>query len=56
MNYIVLFLVLQSSLRGKERAVCFAFIVLLMTCYCISSVVLPEGAVGWSAVCVCGFY
>ena len=32
----------------------FAFIVLRMSCYCKCSVTLPHGAVGWSAVCVCG--
>ena len=29
----------------------FAFIVLRMSCYRKSSVDLPQGAVGWSAVC-----
>ena len=37
--------------RKRERVGCFAFIVLRMSCYCKSSVTLPRGAVGWSAVC-----
>ena len=43
------FLVLQSSWGGGgggERAGCFAFIVLRMSCYCKCSVDLPHGAVG----------
>ena len=48
--------ILMSSLPGwvsriDERARCFAFIVLLMSCYCKYSVTLPHGAVGWSVVC-----
>ena len=37
-----------------ERAGCFPFIVLRMSCYCKCSMTLPHGAVGWSAVCDCG--
>ena len=38
----------------EERAGCFAFVVLRMSCYCICSLALPYGAVGGSAVCDCG--
>ena len=48
---LCVFVVLQSSKRGR---VCFPFIALRMSCYCICSVNLPHGAVGWSAVCDCG--
>ena len=41
-------------LEDKERAVCFAFIVLQMYCYCECSVSLRDFALGWSAVCDCG--
>ena len=40
--------------RKRERAGCFAFIVLRMSCYCKWSVTPPHGAVVWSAVCDCG--
>ena len=46
-------LVLQSSWRGK-KAGCFAIIVLQMYYYYKYSVILPQGAVGWSAECDCG--
>ena len=42
------------SLKTKRGLVAFAFIVLQMSCYCISSVVLPRSTVGWSAECDCG--
>ena len=51
---LINYLVLQSSLRWSERACCFAFIVFCMYCYCKCSVVLPHGAMGWSAMCDCG--
>ena len=53
MHYIVSFLVF-NHLEEEERAGCFAFVVIGMSCYCICSVVLPYGAVGSSAVCDCG--
>ena len=40
-----------NHLEEEEKAVCFAIIVLQMFCYCKSSVVLPHGIVGWSALC-----
>ena len=40
--------------RLEEKAGCFAFIVLQMSCYCKCSVALPHGVMGWSAVCDCG--
>ena len=43
-----------NHLEEEDRAGCFAFIVLRMSCYCKCSVTLPHGAVGWSAVCDCG--
>ena len=47
-------LCVHSSLHHekKDRAGCFAFNVLQMSCYCKCSVALPHGAVGWSAVIV----
>ena len=33
-------------LEEEERAGCFAFVVLQMSCYCKWSVTLPHGAVG----------
>ena len=41
----------SSHLDEDKRAVCFAFIVCLMSSYCKCSVTLPHCAVGWSAVC-----
>ena len=38
----------------RKSELCFAFIVLRMSCYCKCSVAIPRGAVGWSAVCDCG--
>ena len=46
MHYFV-----SIHLEEEEKAGCFAFIVLQMTCYCKCSMALPHGAVGWSAVC-----
>ena len=57
MHYYVSFLVLQSfwrereGERERERDGCFTLIVFLMYCDYYSSVALPRGAVGWSAVC-----
>ena len=44
-----------NHLEEGERAGCFAFIVLRKSCYCKCSVTLPHGALGWSAMCDCGF-
>ena len=52
MHYFVSFLVF-NHLEEEARAGCFAFVVLRMSCYCICSVSLPYGVVGWSAVCDC---
>ena len=41
-------------LNGKDKAGCFPFIFLNMICYCKYSVALPNGALGWSAMCDCG--
>ena len=41
-------------LEEEDKAGCFAFIALQMSCYCNCSVALPHGVVGWSAVCDCG--
>ena len=51
MHYFASFLVLQSSLRGREAG-CFAISVLQMYefCYYICHVALPYGALGWYAV------
>ena len=40
-----------NQLEDEERAGCFAFIVLRMSCCCKSSVTLPHDVVGWSAFC-----
>ena len=46
--------VLSSFAIILKTAVCFAFIVLLMSCYSKYPVALLHGAVGWSAVYDCG--
>ena len=51
MHYFVSFLALKTPSRGRERAGCFGFIVSRMSCYCQCSVALPQGPMGWSAVC-----
>ena len=43
-----------NHLEDEERAGCFVFIVLQMSCCCKCSVVLPRRVVGWSAVCYYG--
>ena len=43
-----------NHLDEEEGTGCFALIVFLMSCYCLSSVPLLHCAVGWSAVCNCG--
>ena len=55
MHYFVSILVLQH-LEEKEKAGCFAEIVLQMYCYYKCSVALLHGAVGWSALCVIVVY
>ena len=47
--FVVPFLVC-NHLEEEERAGCFAFIVLWMSCCCKCSVTLPHRAVGWSVV------
>ena len=51
MQYLVSFLVLQSSRWGRERW-------LLKNCFVCdgtaNAMSLPRGAMGWSAVCDCG--
>ena len=42
-----------NNLEEEERAGCFAFVVLRMSSYCMCSLTLPHGAVGWSAVYDC---
>ena len=44
-----------NHLEEEEGAGCFAFIVFQMSCYCKCSAALPHGAMGWSAMCDCGF-
>ena len=43
-----------NHIDGEERAGCFNSIVILMSCGCWCSVVLPHGTMGWSAVRDCG--
>ena len=40
-----------NHLEEEEKACCFAFIVLQMSCYC--SVAFHHGAMVWFAVCAC---
>ena len=47
---MICFFLVCNNLEEEERAGCFAFIALLVSCYCKYSVTLPHGAVGWSAV------
>ena len=44
----------SNHLDGEERAGCFTLTIFLMSCDSRCSVALPDGAVGWSAVCDCG--
>ena len=44
-----------SHLDREERAGCFALTVFLISCGSQFSAALPRSAVGWSAVCDCGF-
>ena len=53
-QYLVSFIVLQSSLWGRERAGCFTSNCLLMSCGYYCSMSLRYGAVGWSTLCDCG--
>ena len=53
MQYMHVFSSFAINLKRK-RELCFAFIVLRVSCYCKCSVSLPHGTVGWSAVCACG--
>ena len=57
MHCFVSFLVL-NHLEEEERACCFAFIVLQMSCYCTCKcyVALPHGALGWFTVIDCGIF
>ena len=43
-----------NYLEKEKKASCLAFIVLQVYCFYKCSVVLPHGAVGWSAACDCG--
>ena len=43
-----------SNLSGDERAGCFTLFIFMVSYHCYCSVVPPDGAVGWSAVCDCG--
>ena len=43
-----------NHLKEEERAGCFTFSVIRMSCYYKYSVTLPHGAVSWSAVLDCG--
>ena len=40
--------------KERRRAGCFTLTVFLMSCDSQCSVVLPHGALGWTAVCDCG--
>ena len=55
MQYFVSFLVLQSSHWGRESWLLYFNCLLAVTCQLVS-LSLPRGAMGWSAVCVCGGY
>ena len=49
MHYFESFLVFHSSRRGRALP-----LLSFVPCYCKCSVVLPRGALGWSAVSDCG--
>ena len=51
--YALLYALPSFANDKEERADCFDFIVYWMFCY--RSAALPHGAVGWTAVCDCGF-
>ena len=44
----------QGLMTYGAETICFAFIVFWMSCYCKCPVALPQGPMGWSAVCDCG--
>ena len=66
MDYVVSFLVLQSSWRERERAGCFPLIVCLMPCdcwwvgrwcaVCVLGINWSYSLTLWGAVCDCGIY
>ena len=43
-----------NHIDGEDRAGCFTLIVFLMFCDSQCSVAIPNGTMGWSAVCDCG--
>ena len=43
-----------NHLDGEKRIACFILTVFLVSCDSQCSVALPDGAVGWSAMCDCG--
>ena len=43
-----------NHLEEEEKVGCFSIIVLQMYCYYTCPVALPDGDLGWSAVCDCG--
>ena len=51
----VMFFLVLHHLEKKERDGCIAVIICLMFCDWKCSVALYLDAVGWSAVCECGF-
>ena len=51
MHYFMSFLVLQSSLQGRDRVGCFALLSFgCLVTVNVLTVAFPHGAVGWSAV------
>ena len=51
MHFLVLFLVFQSPLRGREKSI-MSYLNCRPTIY--DYVTAPHGAMGWSEVCNCG--
>ena len=47
------FAIIFMGKRERERAVRFTLLVFLISCDSQCSVVLPHGAVSWSAMCNC---
>ena len=45
-----------NHLGEDEKAICFAFPVLRMSCYCKWFVALPYVVVEWTLVCDCGIF
>ena len=52
--YFVFVLLFYNHFAEIEKAGCFNFIVILLSCDCLCCMALPHGVVGRFAVCDCG--